>query len=282
MKKILIPLTGLAVSATLAHAQTTLSGDHIITGNLDVGVTGTAKNLKVTGTTLMGGGSAAGESLSIGGRISILNGNRYWTLGAGRAAGSAGVNFPDNSSIAPGTFAIRDQWNQADRLRIDVNGNIGIGTTSPTGKMTIIGSNFSTTSGTQTGVVIGGFTGSVGPAIEWLKPGSSTVKKAAIAPVLTGGDDDMIGLGFYVGSDTGFVADPVINAMQIVHGGNVGIGTTTPTKKLDVNGHAKFRGAVTMSGTTVNGTVVASGTNLLLIPQQGDLSMGEFTGGIQP
>jgi hypothetical protein len=43
-----------------------------------------------------------------------------------------------------------------------------------------------------------------------------------------------------------------------------------------------MRGTVIVTGTMVAGTVVASGTNLVLIPQQGDLSMGSFTQGATP
>ena len=69
--------------------------------------------------------------LGIAGRISILDGNRYWTLGAGRANGN-GNGFPDNAAVDnSGTFAIRDAWRQTDVLRINSGGNVGIGTTNP-------------------------------------------------------------------------------------------------------------------------------------------------------
>jgi hypothetical protein len=64
--------------------------------------------------------------------------------------------------------------------------------------------------------------------------------------------------------------------------GNVGIGTTGPQAMLDVNGNAYVRGNLIVPGTLVNGTVVTSGSSRLLIPQQGDLSMGGFTAGPTP
>ncbi len=64
--------------------------------------------------------------------------------------------------------------------------------------------------------------------------------------------------------------------------GKVGIGAAAPHATLDVNGSSYMRGTVIVTGTMVSGTVVASGTNLVLIPQQGDLSMGSFTAGATP
>jgi hypothetical protein len=64
--------------------------------------------------------------------------------------------------------------------------------------------------------------------------------------------------------------------------GFVGINTTTPQARLDVNGSAYVRGSLIVAGTMVSGTVVATGTNLALVPQQGDLSMGPFTAGALP
>jgi hypothetical protein len=70
--------------------------------------------------------------------------------------------------------------------------------------------------------------------------------------------------------------------MRITNTGSVGIGTTAPQAKLDVAGSTRMRGTVIVTGSLVNGTVVASGTNLALVPQQGDLSMGQFTAGATP
>ena len=85
--------------------------------------------------------------------------------------------------------------------------------------------------------------------------------------------------------------------------GRVGIGTYAPQAALDVDGGAKITGTLAITGPTnisgmtkfsggivVTGTydaasnsIVSTGTSqLVLIPRQGDLSMGSFTGGMTP
>lgn len=206
MKKYLslcLCLAALETSFLSVHAQTTLDGDHIVSGNLDVGVTGTARSLTVTGST------------TIGGKLSVT-----------------------------GTQTVA--------------GRLGVATTSPLSALHV------NTSGTGN-IRITAFGDSAKSAIL----GISNEEMLLQAPS---------------GYGNGVMSFHVNNSerMRISSSGNLGIGTTTPAAKLDVNGSAKFRGPLIVSGTVVSGTVVASGTNLLLIPQQGDLSMGEFTGGIQP
>jgi hypothetical protein len=91
----------------------------------------------------------------------------------------------------------------------------------------------------------------------------------------TGNNDTAIIFSTWNGSSFG-------ERMRMAPGGNLGVGTTTPQAKLDVAGSTYMRGTVIITGTLVSGTVVASGSNLVLIPQQGDLSMGQFTAGATP
>jgi cytoskeletal protein CcmA (bactofilin family) len=63
--------------------------------------------------------------------------------------------------------------------------------------------------------------------------------------------------------------------------GNLGIGTVSPSEKLDVVGNAKISGAVTVSGTSkLTGDVTVKAK--LRVPPSGDIPMGTFTGGVNP
>jgi hypothetical protein len=59
------------------------------------------------------------------------------------------------------------------------------------------------------------------------------------------------------------------NAVAVLRNGNVGIGTSSPAKKLDVKGDTNIDGGLTVGGA-------------ISISPQGDISMGEFTQGRAP
>lgn len=80
-------------------------------------------------------------------------------------------------------------------------------------------------------------------------------------------------LGFKVRQDSPWRSEEIPDAMTIAYTGNVGIGTTTPTKKLEVNGEALITGQLsasaalsvtgnsTLAGSlTVNNTVALKGS----------------------
>jgi len=134
-------------------------------------------------------------------------------------------------------------------MTINSSGNVGIGTTSPLGLLTI--------NGTGTNLLDVYSSGS--SEMFHLNSGSVGTRKAYL---YAGASDAGVAAGSYVyigGYDTRAAASPLV--LQSA-GGNVGIGTTSPTTALQVNGTVT---ATAFSGvgsglTSLNASNISSGT----------------------
>ena len=132
-------------------------------------------------------------------------------------------------------------------------GNVGIGTTSPSTKLQVDSSTaFSLTNGSGDTLLLTNDStvsaiGAIGPSIGFGNMNNNN-RTSAIAAVRTGGDHDNMGLAFFTHpSDSG--DETVVQKMTITHEGNVGIGTTSPGQKLDVNGNANIDGTLFVNTT---------------------------------
>ncbi len=140
---------------------------------------------------------------------------------------------------ASGTANANITWSEA--MRIDTSGNVGINDTIGYGKLAIKTSGTFTTDSNDldfSGVNIvmkttNTATNAVGSGIVWLKGAHDTRKVAAITNY-TYGDTDQSGLNFYVQQTSSGSSATLSEAMRINNSGNVGIGETNPTKKIDV------------------------------------------------
>jgi len=118
-----------------------------------------------------------------------------------------------------------------------INGNVGIGTTSPASKLTIAG-----ISQTTTRLVLDN-TGAPANAarIDFRSQGT----EFAIIRAVT--DDNTDGkIEFYTANESSLTQKMVIDKL-----GNVGIGTTSPGAKLDVVGSAEINGQLDMTGNKI-------------------------------
>ncbi|MEI6835489.1 MAG: type II secretion system F family protein [Candidatus Falkowbacteria bacterium] len=103
--------------------------------------------------------------------------------------------------------------NGGEKIRFDVNGNVGIGTTSPLFKLDVNG-----TGSFNQPVVVGT------PTIA-----SHAATKNYVDSAIGGGSGSTVGYWAMNGTN-----------INNSNAGNVGVGTTTPGFKLDVNGNARF------------------------------------------
>ena len=159
------------------------------------------------------------------GTISQYNGSLNLISVVGGGGGNGEIMF-SNHNAATGT--------PTERMRIDSSGNVGIGTTNPGAQLEL---KKETTWGTLDNQVIyinntgtGGNTGALHDmgSITWR---SGNVNTAAISGIRnTPGSGNNVDLRFTTATQSGGQQ----TSMTILSGGNVGIGTTSPSSKLQV------------------------------------------------
>jgi hypothetical protein len=140
------------------------------------------------------------------------------------------------------------QGNAGDRIHVSgATGNVGIGTSSPYSQLHI----FSTTSPTSLRIQSAPGAFGAGKLEFWSDPqGSATEwRPGFIQSVDAGGFTG--GLAFFTnGTGPDHKTDDENEAMRIING-HVGIGTSAPQTKLDVNGDITLRGGLVMTKRTV-------------------------------
>jgi hypothetical protein len=253
----------------------------------DVGI-GTSNIWVDTGYTSMQMGGSTGSEIILGASGGGVS-NRYLQL-----VGNSTEGVVETIQNIPMAFCT----NGTERMRISNAGYVGIGTTSPVSPLDI-----STPGGgdtltiQQTSAASGNNYANVTLKNSNGQIGNLAALGAGYSYSADFGSNDLALLAGQGYSSTNLVL--LTNSsgsikfatggyatsnerMRITSVGNVGIGTTSPASTLDVNGKEYVRGSFVVTGTLAGSTVVASGTNLALIPQQGDLSMGTFTVGATP
>ena len=183
-----------------------------------------------------------------------------------------------------------------DMFFVDASTNrIGIGTLLPTQFVTIINSTPFSLGGSAAGVdnlyledhSMGAGDGNIGASISFSGPynggGGSQRRHIAIAGVQETVESDYIGMAFYTHNSTGSTGN-MQESMRLSHDGNLGIGTTDPQTRVDIEGDIALRQqAATISitgGISNNNVSLASGYSFYRLTATGDAYISGFSGGV--
>ena len=212
--------SGVAVSGTISGATiygVTVSGTTVngvtVTGTTASFTTGTFTTLTGTTTTvtsgIFGAGSVTAPSVAVG----------------------VGTTYKPGV-YSPGTDQLAISTNGTGRLFVDASGRVGIGTSSPQAQLQVLDRiKVSNSDQSQGSIVLGdgsSTTFNVGIA-RW--NGGSNAAGAGGLGYFSQGTGNVGGHYFYTGDAA---AGSQTARMTIAAGGNVGIGTTSPTQQLHV------------------------------------------------
>ena len=166
------------------------------------------------------------------------------------------AQFRTNNADSSAT--IHTGGSTTERLRITSTGNVGIGTTSPAEKVSIVG---------NLKVITTAAADNAGTASIILNPEVNT--PATIQALSNFGPTSATvystGFKFITSNRDASLPNPYysIDAMSILANGNVGIGTTSPSAKLEVNGNTIISGSLTViTGSSVELRVTNIGVTI--------------------
>ena len=180
--------------------------------------------LSVAASTIFGFQGGTGYSTTtasnVGNFLQVASTSPYLTYTFGTSTGGTGTLSGNGTSTQVAFYTALQTLSSSLNLFWDnVNSRLGIGTSTPSVALHVVGDTLSTGSSTAEHFILGGFSpDSIYPATD---PNSSISWTGPDVMQLT----------------TGGVARVTINAI-----GNVGVGTTTPATTLDINGNVSERG----------------------------------------
>lgn len=180
------------------------------------------------------GTTSPAQKLVVNGRIRVTTND---SDGGDMAVDDGGLSFSTNNSIAPITFK-RNNYS-SESMRITSGGNVGIGTTTPMTKLTI-NNGMARTNTTQT-------------YSSYIHTNDSDDFRFGLATIIKGGATGADRYTAFESSSYQVSTNTFSAGLSLSlnpSGGNVGIGTSSPTEKLEVSGNAKATSFIKSGGTS--------------------------------
>jgi hypothetical protein len=236
-------------SANTAYGFLSLGSNTTGNFNVAIGTFALQANTSGSGNTAVGQDTLYGNTTGVGNTVlgcATLSNNTSgnynvaigYNTGLGITTGGSntiiGSNVTGLSATLSNNIIISD-GNGNRRINVDNTGNIGIGTTAPTSKLHIEGDNSSTTD--ETVLILRG-NGENGKRIDF-KNAFGSLARITGTKLAAGASADEGILTFETSTNS-----ILSEKMRITDLGNVGIGTTAPVYKLDVNGNVNTTGAI--------------------------------------
>jgi len=203
-------------------------------GNVGIGTTSPGEKLEVSGSNTLSIKLSRNNTDAT--YVTTLTNNYSSTLGTELKSGIYNILTHGNSTGTALNFtngAMTFDFRNSEHMRITEAGNVGIGTTSPEGKLQINGGNGQRFIISNTGI---GDNQDYG-AVAWKNPSGTLFANIALLGNANSSTDGSARLSLGVRAATG--ATTVVESMTIQSSGNVGIGTTSPSTKLHVAGIAQ-------------------------------------------
>jgi hypothetical protein len=234
---------------TAGSSLWTANGGNIYrnSGNVGIGTTNPLNNLQIGDQS--GSQTATPLTLSLGGTYSSVAGAnlKLKLYDAGSAVYGFGVSASSLDSAVPSNAAFNWYINGGKVVTISPSGNVGIGSSTPSVELVVQGNKPSgdgiivKTDGTGSGFVKVFNSSNNGGGLIAYAPATNRVGFVSYpgsAGVNIGAQDPNGSIKFLTGGSA-----TTHERMFIASDGNVGIGTTTPVAKLEVNGDIIISGA---------------------------------------
>ena len=259
---------GAKVSSYIEAEYTSGQGDSELIFATSVSAGAATERMRITSSGNVGiGTTSPAAKLEVNGDTSLRANYKLYFGQSSTALGSWTTRMYANGSehrFNANSFVFNNEgYGSTEYMRITSAGNVGIGTTSPSEKLDVAGNIKLGVAGTQNYITFHGTTGDIGNTTyigERVYAGterselilykgndgqSDTVGRDRIRLIGANLCFDVYGIAQSYPSDlNGVGALPTTRAMTIDHTGSVGIGDSTPSYKLDVNGTIRATGDI--------------------------------------